>query len=258
MSAETMYINKTGDVIELKRDQWNGKTAKISNYPGLLDAVKQYTWTYSSGLHPYLISAKSKMSLHKFVLCFLYGTDEVNNMLSNDNIIEHLDNDGLNCIFDNLHIVSADYNKAKAFTIDKEIPSYHGIPHFITDVYYSQRGHYYQMQIFLNDNLFYVFAERRQPVPVEEFFLQYESFRELYIDWLYILGCRESGMFDLKKFHSNRLCLAIRPQIEITEEERDHIIIERDGKYYLNIKTSGNQLAVMRKTRYVNLEDSFE
>ena len=46
--------------------------------------------------------------------------------------------------------------------------------------------------------------------------------------------------------------------IEITEEERDHIIIERDGKYYLNIKTSGNQLAVMRKTRYVNLEDSFE
>lgn len=65
-------------------------------------------------------------------------------------------------------------------------------------------------------------------------------------------------MFDLKKFHSNRLCLAIRPQIEITEEERDHIIIERDGKYYLNIKTSGNQLAVMRKTRYVNLEDSFE
>lgn len=82
MSAETMYINKTGDVIELKRDQWNGKTAKISNYPGLLDAVKQYTWTYSSGLHPYLISAKAKMSLHKFVLCFLYGTDEVNNMLS--------------------------------------------------------------------------------------------------------------------------------------------------------------------------------
>ena len=56
-------------------------------------------------------------------------------MLQSDNIIEHLDNNGLNCSYDNLHILSSDRNKAKAFSIDKEADKFRGIPLFITDVF---------------------------------------------------------------------------------------------------------------------------
>ena len=120
MPARKPKIERIGNMILLKRDQWKDHTATISDYPGLLDEVMKYTWTYYESDHPYLKCGKLNTSLHKFVLAFLYGADQLNHMLNNDNIVEHLDNDGLNCAYDNLHIISADYNKAKAFTIDKE------------------------------------------------------------------------------------------------------------------------------------------
>ena len=142
MGADKMKATAIGSVIELSRDQWNGHKAYISDYPGLLEAVQKYTWTYSGGEHPYLRSSKLKTSLHKFVLAFLYGADNLEKMLLPDNIIEHLDNNGLNCSYDNLHILSSDRNKAKAFSIDKEADKFHGIPLFIADVFYSHNRQY--------------------------------------------------------------------------------------------------------------------
>ena len=72
-----MDIEVTDEVITLQRDQWNGKKAKISNFPGLLDEVMKYTWTYTEGNHPYFNSSKLKVSLHKFVLQYLYGKEKL-------------------------------------------------------------------------------------------------------------------------------------------------------------------------------------
>ena len=105
MPARKPKIERIGNMILLKRDQWKDHTATISDYPGLLDEVMKYTWTYYESDHPYLKCGKLNTSLHKFVLAFLYGADQLNHMLNNDNIIEHLDNDGLNCAYDNLHII---------------------------------------------------------------------------------------------------------------------------------------------------------
>ena len=197
MPARKPKIERIGNMILLKRDQWKDHTATISDYPGLLDEVMKYTWTYYESDHPYLKCGKLNTSLHKFVLAFLYGADQLNHMLNNDNIIEHLDNDGLNCAYDNLHIISADYNKAKAFTIDKERALKPDIPSFITDVYYSHEKHYYQMQVFFNRDVFY---NQSNGQPIEELFFQYNDFRSLYIDWVYIYGCRQQGAFDLQPF----------------------------------------------------------
>lgn len=105
-----MDIEINGDTITLKREQLKGNVAYISNYPGLLDEVKKYTWTYTKGDHPYLNCSKLKISLHKFVLQILYGAEKLNEMFDKSNIIEHLDNNGLNCVYENLHILSSDMN----------------------------------------------------------------------------------------------------------------------------------------------------
>ena len=252
MPARKPKIERIGNVILLKRDQWKDHTATISDYPGLLDEVMKYTWTYYESDHPYLKCGKLNTSLHKFVLAFLYGADQLNHMLNNDNIIEHLDNDGLNCAYDNLHIISADYNKAKAFTIDKERALEPDIPSFITDVYYSHEKHYYQMQVFFNRDVFY---NQSNGQPIEELFFQYNDFRSLYIDWVYIYGCRQQGAFDLSTFHMSRLYAKNRPIIYLTEDEQDHVFIQRDGQWFLRLNPDGgDKTTFLNKTVYQDLE----
>ena len=252
MPARKPKIERIGNVILLKRDQWKDHTDTISDYPGLLDEVMKYTWTYYESDHPYLKCGKLNTSLHKFVLAFLYGADQLNHMLNNDNIIEHLDNDGLNCAYDNLHIISADYNKAKAFTIDKERALEPDIPSFITDVYYSHEKHYYQMQVFFNRDVFY---NQSNGQPIEELFFQYNDFRSLYIDWVYIYGCRQQGAFDLSTFHMSRLYAKNRPIIYLTEDEQDHVFIQRDGQWFLRLNPDGgDKTTFLNKTVYQDLE----
>ena len=252
MPARKPKIERIGNMILLKRDQWKDHTATISDYPGLLDEVMKYTWTYYESDHPYLKCGKLNTSLHKFVLAFLYGADQLNHMLNNDNIIEHLDNDGLNCAYDNLHIISADYNKAKAFTIDKERALKPDIPSFITDVYYSHEKHYYQVQVFFNRDVFY---NQSNGQPIEELFFQYNDFRSLYIDWVYIYGCRQQGAFDLSTFHMSRLYAKNRPIIYLTEDEQDHVFIQRDGQWFLRLNPDGgDKTTFLNKTVYQDLE----
>lgn len=252
MPARKPKIERIGNMILLKRDQWKDHTATISDYPGLLDEVMKYTWTYYESDHPYLKCGKLNTSLHKFVLAFLYEADQLNHMLNNDNIIEHLDNDGLNCAYDNLHIISADYNKAKAFTIDKERALEPDIPSFITDVYYSHEKHYYQMQVFFNRDVFY---NQSNGQPIEELFFQYNDFRSLYIDWVYIYGCRQQGAFDLSTFHMSRLYAKNRPIIYLTEDEQDHVFIQRDGQWFLRLNPDGgDKTTFLNKTVYQDLE----
>lgn len=252
MPARKPKIERIGNVILLKRDQWKDHTATISDYPGLLDEVMKYTWTYYESDHPYLKCGKLNTSLHKFVLAFLYGADQLNHMLDNGNIIEHLDNDGLNCAYDNLHIISADYNKAKAFTIDKERALEPDIPSFITDVYYSHEKHYYQMQVFFNRNVFY---NQSNGQPIEELFFQYNDFRSLFIDWVYIYGCRQQGTFDLSTFHMSRLYAKNRPIIYLTEDEQDRVFIQRDGQWFLRLNPDGgDKTTFLNKTVYQDLE----
>lgn len=252
MPSKELKIEHAGNTVVLKRDQWKNHTATISDYPGLLEEVKKHTWTYCEGDHPYLICGKLRTSLHKFVLAFLYGEDQLNQMLNMNNIIEHLDNDGLNCAYDNLHIISADYNKAKAFTIDKERELGPEIPSYITDVYYSHEKKYYQMQVFFNRDVFRNISNGR---PIEELVFQYKEFRQLYIDWVYIYGCREQGVFDLNTFHMDRLIPKDRPIIYLTEDEKDHVLIQRDGQWFLRLNPDGgDKTTFLNKTAYQDIE----
>lgn len=234
-----MDIDIRGDVIELRRDQWNGNVAYISNYPGLLDEVKKYTWTYSANPHPYLNCSVLQTSLHKFVLQFLYGKDKLDEMIGQSNIIEHLDNNGLNCAYENLHVLSEDMNKAKAFSIDKKSAALQAgeiapIPALVTDVYYSHRNKYFQMQVFFNKNLV---LNARTNNYVESFILHYNNFDNLFIDWLYCYECIKNEMFDIYKHHAVRVYAKDAPQIVLREDEKDAVIIERDGERYLVIRT---------------------
>lgn len=175
-----MSVTEVGNVYELRRDQWRGNTERISKDPELLNEVCKYKWTYSEGVHPYLRSSKLGMSLHEFVLGFVYGAENIDKMQAEGNIIEHLDNDGLNCTYENLHILSDDMNKAKAFSIDKKSKDSENdpFPAYILDVYYLHDKKQFQLQIFMNDDIYF----SRAGHPVEMFICMYNSFNDLFGD----------------------------------------------------------------------------
>ncbi|MDE6591747.1 MAG: hypothetical protein K2K57_01610 [Oscillospiraceae bacterium] len=199
------------------------------------------------------------MSLHKFVLQFLYGKEKLDEMIGKSNIIEHLDNNGLNCTYENLHILSYDSNKAKAFTIDKynaevEAGTMAIVPALITDVYYSHKNKYFQLQVFFNKNI--VFNKTLGEF-VEEFILQYNDFNNLYIDWLYCFECIKTKRFDITKHHANKVYEKHITTFELSDDEKNATIIERNGKCYLIARTDPTKgpLAFMTHIHFEKMED---
>ena len=256
---KTMNIDVQGDRIRLQRDQWKGHVAYISDYPGLLDEVTKHTWTYSEGDHPYLRCGSLNASLHHFVLQFLYGKDKLDEMLAKSNIIEHLDNDGLNCTYENLHVLSADMNKAKAFSIDKmnsalEAGELADIPALITDVYYSHEQKHFQLQVFFNKNL--VFNTQNHNV-VESFTFVYGDFNKLFIDWLQCFECIKEERFDVYKNHAEKVYVKEATLIELREDEKDAVFVQRNGQFYLVIRTDpqNGPLAFMNHTSRIELNE---
>ena len=261
MGKEKLDLIKNGNVYELYRKQWNGKRALISDYPGLLDEVRKYTWTCTHGKdrkqHSYLRSSELNISLHKFVLAFLYGRENLDTMLMPDNIIEHLDNDGLNCSYENLHIISSDNNKAKAFTVDKakNVVQCSKIPIITTDVYYSHISRSYQIQLFFNQNICrYMNDKNGQIIPVEQLILQYFDFNKLFIDWQYILDClKKQTKFKPQKFLNDKLYCSLRPELKLTAEESGKSFLQRNDQVYVKICTdNGEHMAVVEKTPYID------
>lgn len=245
-------VSIVGDNLELSREQWREKRVMVSNYPGLLEEVLKYTWTCTAGSHPYIRCEILNHYLHYFVLAFLYGKDKLDTMLQSNTIIEHLDNNGLNCTYENLHILSSDENKAKALTIDKQKKDYTRAPVFITDVFYSHTRKYFQMQLTYNENVVWNMRTGR---PIEQIIIQYGTFTDLFSDWL-IVAKHHDGRFDFSKFRGNCMHYKDRPLIELKPEEKDAAIIERDGKHFARLNPhAGTKSAWIEKTPYINLEN---
>lgn len=253
--AMPMDINIIGNIIELSREQWKGHVAKITNDSRLLEEVKKYTWTYKEGEHPYLYNSKLKMYFHEFVLGFIYGAENIDRMQLEGNIIEHLDNDGLNCTYSNLHILSEDLNKAKAFTIDKKVAELDRsveIPAYILDVYYLHDSKQFQLQIFMNDDIYF---NKDTKKAAEMFICMYNKFENLYIDWFYLLNNRSDRKFELGTLHAENVFATERPYIKLQPGEENSPYIIRNGVTYLNLDATinGKKLVSVHHTSMRNI-----
>ena len=72
-------------------------------------------------------------------------------------------------------------------------------------------------------------------------------------------NCRNEK-FDVYKTHSVKCLSRDVPLIELREDEKDSVIIERDGKHYIVIRTDpeNGPIAFMNHISYENLEDIIE
>lgn len=245
--AAKLEVLEIGDVYELRRGQWGDNIVRISKDPALLEEVKKYTWTYCKGNHPYIKCSREKKTLHEFVMGFVYGKDNIDKLQAEGNIIEHLDNNGLNCTYENLHIISDDLNKAKAFSIDKMNKEGEKIafPPYVVDVYYLHKIKQFQMQIFLNENIYFNNITKK---PVEMFICRYNVFEDIFPDWFYLLNSRESIFFDIGKLNAYKVAVKDSPVIELLPEEQNMPYIYRNGVKYLILDAKKNGVPLVALT----------
>ena len=114
-------------------------------------------------------------------------------------------------------------------------------------------------QFFNVDNkyqvLYYLIDKKTEEcVAVEAFYLQYENFADLFLDWLYLINSKGIDI-QPEKFHGNKMIVVPRPKVELKPEEKDAAIIQRGDKFYVRLDTSGGpRTAFMSKTTFRETE----
>ena len=112
--------------------------------------------------------------------------------------------------------------------------------------------------MFFNKNL--VFNTQNDNI-VESFTFFYSDFERLFIDWLYCFECIKEERFDVYKNNADKIYVKEAPLIELREDEKDAVVINRDGQLYFVIRTDPDKgpLAYMEHTaRRDLLEDTEE
>lgn len=98
--------------IYLIGDAFVGVTTYCEDYA---DIITNKKWNLKNG---YLHNSKLGY-LHRFIMKHWYGKECFDEMKEKDFVVDHLDNNGLNCCIDNLCFMSRIDNTVKGLTIDK-------------------------------------------------------------------------------------------------------------------------------------------
>lgn len=81
------------------------------------DEIQSVTWGLNNGR--YLYNGKLGY-LHAYIMEKWYGKEMCDEMKKLDYVIDHMDNDSVNCCINNLCFLSNAYNKAKGLTFDQD------------------------------------------------------------------------------------------------------------------------------------------
>lgn len=118
-------------------------------------------------------------------------------------------------------------------------------PPYVVDVYYLHKIKQFQMQIFLNENIYFNNITKK---PVEMFICRYNVFEDIFPDWFYLLNSRESKFFDIGKLNAYKVAVKDSPVIELLPEEQNMPYIYRNGVKYLILDAKKNGVPLVALT----------
>lgn len=213
----------------------------------LLKKIESVTWTVkrSKTGKEYLYCNKYG-TLHKLVASHFYGDDIIKKAYENDFVIDHLDNDGYDCTFNNLVIISRYENSAKGLTYDikrKESSNIFSIN--ITRDFSTK-----EFQIAIVFNKHGTLIEDNNLVPLGSIHFRYgEDFYTAFYDAQFIINTLNNNMeLDIKLLRCQEVCICNLVRDEyVTKEEYDSGFCVRDGEQYF---IQNNPNVIILKTNH--------
>lgn len=218
-------------------DEKSGKGGYTVFREDLWEIINSNTWHVirdKSGNLKYIRCSKLKKSLHQLVMECWYGEEVVREAYSKNFIIEHHDNNGLNCDIRNLSFCNKFKNSAKGLTYDKDRLKI--MNKVAVNIFKDFETQLYQITFAFNERFFII--ENGKPIEISHLFLLYENhFNTIINDATSIVEQIDEGRkINFKKL--NCIKMKYKPMeiinFKLTEEEKSYMFIKKDGVTYVN------------------------
>lgn len=217
-------INKLG-YTNFNQELWNTiKNKKFSI---------QFKKSHDNKEPKYIYCNSLKKSLHQIVIDFYYGEDKRKEMYKKGFIIEHHDNNGFNCLIENLSFLNKKRNTSKAFGFD--ISRIDFLDNVAINIFKDFKTQNYQITLGFN-NPYNLIIDNNE-ISLAAMYLFYDdNFNIVINDATNILDNFEAyGELCLNKLNFKKYKFKKSIKLFLPEEERNNPIIIKDGKIYFNM-----------------------
>ncbi len=162
MTVKDQKVTHDGELIEISRPTF--KCSAFATYTEeLFKRISSVTWFVirSKTGKEYLKSSKYGL-LHQLVVNYFYGADVLKETYANDYVIDHLDNNGYDCTYENLALIPKKENTAKGLTYDIEREQ--SIESFSINITKDFNTQEFQISIYFNKPSDFVIKNERIPL----------------------------------------------------------------------------------------------
>lgn len=171
----------SGNQIYIQNSRWS-KLAVASIRDDYIDEIQSVTWGKSGEY----VHSKQFGYLHRYIMGKWYGEDVLKTMTNAGYVVDHMDNDGFNCVIDNLSFLENAENKAKGLTFDQKNKDK---MHIALSIFKDFGTGLYQMTIFFNYPPTLVMSNVDKPAYIElAYFLYGEDYSTMLLDGRQILN----------------------------------------------------------------------
>lgn len=219
-----------GDTITIMRDGWDGvalTTYREDYYTELIS----HTWGLSNG---YPSNTTLGGGLHRYMMAKWYGDDVLRDLTEKGYVVDHMNNNHMDCRISNLEFLKHDRNVAKGLQFDKESEQMRA--RLAIALYKDFSTGCYQITIGCNDVIVTVDIQGSIHI-INEIYLLYDcEYALVVLDAEAILTEYESSSrISLSRLHHCDEKIYEAPNIILTEAEKDQAIVIRDGIPYIVI-----------------------
>ncbi|PWX37185.1 hypothetical protein CYK80_12330 [Clostridium perfringens] len=218
-------VSKLG-YTNFNQELWNIiKHRKFSvKYEKLKDGSKKAKYINCSSL---------RKTLHQIVIDFYYGEKIREEMYKDGFIIEHHDNDGFNCLIENLSFLNKKRNTSKGLGYDVERVRL--LDMVAINIFKDFDTRKYQITLAFN-RPYYLIGNGKKISLASMYFVYDDNYKIVINDATNILDLLESyGKLNLSKLNFKSWKYKKCIEIQMSEEEKLSPIIIRNGVFYFNM-----------------------
>ena len=232
VSMKRSSLNKfeiSGDDVHFMRDGWT--QIAFTTYRGdYYDELSSVTWTLNNGY----LRCKKYGLLHRYIMSKWYGEDVLKDLTEKGYVVDHMNNDGLDCRVSNLEFLKSAYNVAKgqAFDVDSKEMRYR----LAVNIFKDFKTGCYQISIGCND------AICGQDNSGNKYYVN--TIKLLFnCDYSIVINDAENilrqyeteGTISVSKTHACDVRVEKAIDIQLTEDEKKGAVVMREGVPYLVI-----------------------